>query len=114
MIAMAEQRVREAEGRAEQLRPIVDEIIQHGSADTVAIQRALNQRGVPTVKGGPWSYTSTNALLMRLAGRYNRYAPMRMNPIKEKTPCARPSATTEYRRRGKVRADWGSRRSDKG
>src|SRR5262249_54001065 len=65
----------EAEARAEALRPVFEEISGLGHR---AAARALNERGIPTANGGPWSAVTVTRVRQRLVPR-GRKAPI-MDP----------------------------------
>jgi DNA invertase Pin-like site-specific DNA recombinase len=56
----------EAEARAEALRPVFEEISGLGHR---AAARALNERGIPTANGGPWSAVTVTRVRQRLVPR---------------------------------------------
>jgi hypothetical protein len=57
---------RQADARAEQLAPILDEIASTGITSAYGTARALNKRGIPTPRGGHWTGSSVTRLRQRL------------------------------------------------
>jgi hypothetical protein len=55
-----------AEHRAANLRPIVDDLRTQGIISVRAIAAKLNERGILTPRGGAWHPTSAARLLSRL------------------------------------------------
>jgi len=56
-----------ATARAEQMRPIVDDMRQRGIASLGGLSAALNEGGFVTARGGKWHASSVRNLLARLA-----------------------------------------------
>jgi hypothetical protein len=61
---MASKRV--ADVRAEALRPTIRKLRKAGFVSIMAITRELNERGIPTARGGKWRLTTVTRLLQRL------------------------------------------------
>jgi DNA invertase Pin-like site-specific DNA recombinase len=59
---------REAQRQAETLRPLVNEIRREHGSKRMTMLRELAARGIPTVNGGPWTYSAVRNLLFRLDG----------------------------------------------
>jgi hypothetical protein len=57
---------RVADLRAEALRPTIRKLRKAGFVSITAIARELNERGVPTARGGKWRLTTVTRLLERL------------------------------------------------
>ena len=70
---------RVADVRAEALRPTICKLRKAGFVSITAIARELNERGIPTARGGKWRLTTVTRLLERLerleACRRNRAIP---------------------------------------
>ena len=70
---------RVADVRAEALRPTIRKLRKAGFVSITAITRELNERGIPTARGGKWRLTTVTRLLERLqrleAFRRNRAIP---------------------------------------
>jgi hypothetical protein len=70
---------RVADVQAEALRPTIRKLRKAGTVSITAIARELNERGVPTARGGKWRLTTVTRLLERLerleAFRRNRVTP---------------------------------------
>lgn len=64
--AVAEVR-RQADHHAQQLRPVVDALVQEGITTLGGIANALNDRGMLTPRGGSWHKSSVRNLLARVA-----------------------------------------------
>jgi hypothetical protein len=65
--AAAVARVQEvAHARAEDLQPVIEELLEQGVTGLRAIARALNERGVVTPRGGKWHPTGVARLLERI------------------------------------------------
>jgi len=68
-----------ADVRAEALRPIIRKLRKAGFVSVTAITRELNEREIPTARGGKWRLTTVTRLLERLerleACRRNRAIP---------------------------------------
>lgn len=58
----------QASQRAEDLRPVVDDIRSAGTVGVRGITRELNERGIVTPRGGRWHPTGVSRLLDRLDG----------------------------------------------
>ncbi len=56
-----------ARQRAVDLAPVIAELQASGATTLQAIAAALNERGVPTVRGGEWSAVQVSRILARLA-----------------------------------------------
>lgn len=61
-----EVRQAKAQGRATDLAPILSEIRAAGAATLQAVADALNERGVPTARGGRWSPVQVQRVEQRL------------------------------------------------
>ena len=57
-----------AADRAEQLRPVINDLRSRGIASLGAIAAALNDSGMATARGGQWHASSVRNLLARLDG----------------------------------------------
>jgi hypothetical protein len=57
---------RVADVRAEALRPTIRKLRKAGFVSIMAITRELNERGIPTARGGKWRLTTVTRLLQRL------------------------------------------------
>jgi hypothetical protein len=57
---------RVADVRAEALRPTIRKLRKVGFVSITAIARELNERGIPTARGGKWRLTTVTRLLERL------------------------------------------------
>jgi len=57
---------RAADVRAEALGPTIRKLRRAGFVSISAIARELNERGIPTARGGKWHRTSVDRLLHRL------------------------------------------------
>ena len=57
---------RVADVRAEALRPTIFNLRKAGFVSISAIARELNERGIPTARGGKWHMTMVTRLLERL------------------------------------------------
>lgn len=57
---------RQAQHHAEQLRPVMDVLIDEGITSLGAIAKALNERGMLTPRGGLWHKSSVKNLLIRV------------------------------------------------
>ena len=55
-----------ANGRAADLAPIIADVKASGATSLREIAAALNSRGIPTVRGGPWSAVQVQRALTRL------------------------------------------------
>jgi hypothetical protein len=70
--------------RAEALRPTIRKLRKSGFVSITAIARELNERGIPTARGGKWRLTTVTRLLERLqrleAFRRNRATPSDAEP----------------------------------
>lgn len=65
--AASVQRIQEAaDHRAEQLRPVVDDLISQGVQSLAGLADHLNERGMLTARGGRWHRSSVRNLLVRL------------------------------------------------
>jgi Recombinase len=56
----------QANGRAARLFPIVAELNAAGITSMRGIAAALDERGIPTARGGPWSPAQVQRLMKRL------------------------------------------------
>ena len=69
---------RVADVRAEAVRPTIRKLRKAGFVSIQAIARELNERGIPTARGGKWHLTAVTRLLERLerlkfsSGRHRR------------------------------------------
>jgi DNA invertase Pin-like site-specific DNA recombinase len=61
--ASATARREQAQQRAADLAPVVKELQASGAVSLVAIAAGLNERGIPTARGGQWSATQVMRLL---------------------------------------------------
>jgi hypothetical protein len=57
---------RVADVRAEAFRPTIRKLRKAGFVSISAIARELNERGIPTARGGKWRLTTVTRLLQRL------------------------------------------------
>ncbi|MGE3701801.1 MAG: recombinase family protein [Hyphomicrobiaceae bacterium] len=57
----------QADQRADALRPVLDELREEGISTTIDLAAALNQRAIPTARGGKWHAASVARLVARLA-----------------------------------------------
>jgi len=57
---------RVADVRAEAIRPTIRKLRKAGIVSITAIARELNERGIPTARGGKWRLTTVTRLLQRL------------------------------------------------
>jgi hypothetical protein len=57
---------RVADVRAEALRPTIRKLRKAGFVSITAIARELNERGIPTARGGKWRLTTVTRVLERL------------------------------------------------
>lgn len=65
--AAAAARAAAADGRASDLRPLIEAARADGAESNTAMARWLNARGVPSPRGGTWQATSVGRLLQRLS-----------------------------------------------
>lgn len=63
--ASAQVRLRLAQARAQDLRPILDELRGGGLTSLRGLAVALNERGIEAPRGGDWSATAVSRLLAR-------------------------------------------------
>lgn len=61
------QRTKAAGERAADLRPIIADVQASGAASLRAIAAGLNQRGIPTARGGSWSAVQVKRVMERTA-----------------------------------------------
>ena len=64
--ASAAARREQAQQRAADLAPVVKELQASGAVTLVAIAAGLNDRSIPTARGGQWSATQVMRLLEQL------------------------------------------------
>jgi DNA invertase Pin-like site-specific DNA recombinase len=57
-----------AKDRAENLRPVLDDVKSHGVSTVRGMADEMNRRGILTPRGGQWHPTSVRRLIERLAG----------------------------------------------
>jgi hypothetical protein len=81
---------RVADVRAEALRPTIRKLRKVGYVSITAIARELNERGVPTARGGKWRLTTVTRLLERLE-RLETFRRNRATPTSDAEPKVRPS-----------------------
>lgn len=62
----AEKRQERADRRAEVLAPIVEDLRAEGATSLRALARGLEERGVPTARGGEWHAATVSNLLERI------------------------------------------------
>lgn len=74
-----------AKQRAVELAPILAELRAEGTTSMKGIAKALNSRGVPAARGGPWHTTSVSRLL-----RLNSWQGKEASAIRLQTPSATP------------------------
>jgi Recombinase len=55
-----------AQARAADLRPVLGQLLAEGVTGQRAIAQALNDRDIPTARGGRWSHGTVGALLRRV------------------------------------------------
>ena len=55
-----------ADARAEAVSPTIRELRKAGLVSSLAIARELNEREIPTARGGKWNRTSVDQMLRRL------------------------------------------------
>jgi len=60
-------RTAKANGRANDLAPIIAELKAAGVTSYGALARALNERGIPTARGGEWSPMQVSRVLAKVA-----------------------------------------------
>jgi hypothetical protein len=82
---------RVADLRAEALRPTIRKLRKAGFVSITAIARELNERGVPTARGGKWRLTTVTRLLERLE-RLEAFRRNRATPTSDAEPKVRPSS----------------------
>ncbi len=58
-----------ADGFAQDLRPVIDDVQRQGVTTLRAIATALNERGMLTRRGGTWQVSNVRNLLRRLDRR---------------------------------------------
>jgi DNA invertase Pin-like site-specific DNA recombinase len=59
----AETRHARAASRTANLRPVIDAIRAEGTTSATGIAKALNERGIPTTRGGRWQAVQVQRLL---------------------------------------------------
>lgn len=64
--AAAKTRTARAEARAADLAPLIAEFQAQGLTTLRAIAKALNDRGIPTARGGQWSAEQVRRVLAKL------------------------------------------------
>lgn len=57
-----------AQGRADDLRPVLEQLAQEGVTGLSQIAKELNRRGIKTPRQGAWHASTVRSLLQRLAG----------------------------------------------
>jgi hypothetical protein len=82
---------RVADVRAEALRPTIRKLRKAGFVSITAITRELNERGIPTARGGKWRLTTVTRLLERLE-RLEAFKPNRATRTSDAEPKVRPSS----------------------
>jgi hypothetical protein len=55
-----------ANERAADIAPVIAELRQAGARSLNAIAKGLNERGIPTARGGHWSATQVARVLARI------------------------------------------------
>jgi hypothetical protein len=80
---------RVADVRAEALGPTILKLRKAGFVSISAIARELNERGIPTARGGKWRLTSVTRLLQRLK-RLEASSRTGATPTSDAEPKARP------------------------
>jgi DNA invertase Pin-like site-specific DNA recombinase len=65
-LKLAKEAKASANAHAEELLPVIRELRAEGITSVRAIAAALNERGVPSAKGGEWHPTAVARLLSRL------------------------------------------------
>jgi DNA invertase Pin-like site-specific DNA recombinase len=53
---------------AENMMPVIREIRAAGATSNAAIAEKLNERRIPTARGGKWAHVQVGAILNRMAG----------------------------------------------
>ncbi len=61
--AATEARQKKAQARASDLKPVVDEIKVEGVTSLGGIAKALNERGIPTARGGQWQAVQVKRMI---------------------------------------------------
>jgi hypothetical protein len=82
---------RVADVRAEALCPTIRKLRKAGFVSITAIARELNERGIPTARGGKWRLTTVTRLLERLE-RLEAFRRNRATSTSDAEPKVRPSS----------------------
>jgi hypothetical protein len=80
-----------ADVRAEAIGPTIRKLRKAGFVSIKAIARELNERGIPTARGGKWRLTTVTRLLQRLK-RLEASSRTGATPTSDAEPKARPSS----------------------